>query len=190
MQGINMETKNLLLSQWPTLQPRVEGYVRTLVKNADDAADIMQEVFIKAYTRIGTLKDAEKLQQWLFSIARNEANAHLNKRNKTPLHTLPETEEEPMPLTADFENCIDVFINQLPKKYSQAVYMAEIKAMPQNAIAQQLNISYSGAKSRVQRGRTKLKELLTECCNINHDRYGNIIDYQPKPGGYCAQHCG
>ena len=47
-------------------------------------------------------------------------------------------------------------------------------------LAERLGLSLSGAKSRVQRAREKLKQQLLECCHFELDRRGHIIDYQPR----------
>jgi len=68
-------------------------------------------------------------------------------------------------------------IEQLPDKYREAMMLTELEGMTQKDLSNQLGISFSGAKSRVQRGRGELKELLTACCHIEADHYGNTIDY-------------
>ena len=55
--------------------------------------------------------------------------------------------------------------------------LSEIKCLSQKDIASILGISYSGAKSRIQRGREKVKELMYECCHYDIDSTGNVIDY-------------
>jgi RNA polymerase sigma-70 factor (ECF subfamily) len=54
--------------------------------------------------------------------------------------------------------------------------MTEFQDISQKDLAIKLGISYSGAKSRVQRGKEKLKELLVACCAYQSDVYGNIIN--------------
>jgi len=71
-------------------------------------------------------------------------------------------------------------IKTLPDKYRDALEMSEINGVSHKEIAEELNISYSGAKSRVQRGREKLKEVLLHCCEIKADKYGNIIEYHER----------
>jgi RNA polymerase sigma-70 factor (ECF subfamily) len=51
-----------------------------------------------------------------------------------------------------------------------------------------LNITVSGAKSRVQRGRQKVKEMVIQCCDVNADVYGNILDFTPRKPG-CKKNC-
>ncbi len=83
-------------------------------------------------------------------------------------------------LTSELTNYISLFINSLPEKYKQAIILADIENVSQKDIAKRLNISYSGAKSRVQRGRELLKSAYEECCTISADVYGDVIDYKPK----------
>ena len=68
----------------------------------------------------------------------------------------------------------------LPEKYRQAVYLTDIVGLSQKELAKSLGISYSGAKSRVQRGREKLKEIILQCCEVQADGYGNILGYHPR----------
>ena len=76
-------------------------------------------------------------------------------------------------------------IAQLPDPYREAVELYELKGMPQQDIADKLGLSLSGAKSRVQRGREKLKSLLFSCCSFEQDRRGNIIGYERKNPDPC-----
>ena len=50
----------------------------------------------------------------------------------------------------------------------------------QREMAEELGLSYSGAKSRVQRGRVMLKQQLVDCCHFEFDQRGTIIDYTPQ----------
>jgi len=70
--------------------------------------------------------------------------------------------------------CIKPFIAQLPQKYQEALVKTEFENLSQKELASQLNISYSGAKSRVQRGKEKLKQLILTCCDFPSDNYGNL----------------
>lgn len=63
----------------------------------------------------------------------------------------------------------------LPDPYQQAVRLFELEGVPQQEIADRLGLSLSGAKSRVQRGRDRLRALLFDCCTFERDRRGNVI---------------
>ncbi|MEO1451622.1 MAG: sigma factor-like helix-turn-helix DNA-binding protein, partial [Bacteroidota bacterium] len=72
------------------------------------------------------------------------------------------------------------FLKQLPPKYQEALTATALEGVSQKELAEQLGISYSGAKSRVQRGKEKLKSLILACCKTETDRYGNLIEIQKK----------
>ena len=75
----------------------------------------------------------------------------------------------------------------LPEKYRQALMLTEFRGMKQTELAEQLGISLSGAKSRVQRGREMLRESLLDCCHFEFDRLGGMIAYTLRPD--CCQAC-
>jgi len=88
--------------------------------------------------------------------------------------------------TSELAECVVPFINKLPAIYKEALTLTEIKNYSQLELAEHLGISYSGAKSRVQRAKVILKELFEDCCNISYDKYGNIMDYKSR---HCKKSC-
>lgn len=68
----------------------------------------------------------------------------------------------------------------LPEKYKQAILLTEFHNVTQKELAAKMSISIAGAKSRVQRGRKMLKDMLLSCCYFEFDRLGNVIDYTHK----------
>ena len=84
------------------------------------------------------------------------------------------------------ECCISPFIKKLPEKYRTAIILSEIEGLTQKEVANQEGMSLSGAKSRVQRGRKMLKEMMLACCQFDVDSQGRIINYQASNGcGAC-----
>ncbi len=179
--------KNTLII-WKNLNARLINFINQKVKNLDRAKDINQDVFIKVFSKIDTLKDKDKMIPWIYQITRNEINNYFRKHkfsNEIEISEKPEFLDEN--LTLEFSKCITPMIDALPEKYKQAIHLTEIEGMSQKDLAKQLGISYSGAKSRVQRGRDMLKILFEQCCEISSDAYGNIIDYKKKG---CSKDCG
>ena len=76
--------------------------------------------------------------------------------------------------------CIEAMVHRLPEKYRQAVILTTYEGFTQKEMGEKLGLSLSGAKSRSQRAREKLKDMLMECCHFELDRFGKIIDYEPK----------
>jgi RNA polymerase sigma-70 factor (ECF subfamily) len=60
--------------------------------------------------------------------------------------------------------------------------LTELEGRTQRELADALSLSFSGAKSRVQRGREQLKALLLACCHVEVDRRGGVVDYEPRQG--------
>ena len=70
-------------------------------------------------------------------------------------------------------------VNSLPPHYREALILTEYEGLSQKALSERLGISFSGAKSRVQRARQQIKQMLLDCCHFQFDSAGRIIDYQP-----------
>ncbi|MGH9857082.1 MAG: sigma factor-like helix-turn-helix DNA-binding protein, partial [Acidobacteriota bacterium] len=78
-------------------------------------------------------------------------------------------------------------IEQLPEKYKDALIKSDFEGKKHADIAADLSISVSGVKSRVQRARKMLKELLLECCHFEFDRYGTISEIKAKNCKQCCE---
>jgi RNA polymerase sigma-70 factor (ECF subfamily) len=71
-------------------------------------------------------------------------------------------------------------IEELPDEYQVALRLTELEGLTQQELAARTGLSLSGAKSRVQRGRKMLREMLLACCHFEFDRHGKVIDYYPE----------
>jgi RNA polymerase sigma-70 factor (ECF subfamily) len=80
-------------------------------------------------------------------------------------------------------------VQRLASPYREAITLTELDGLTQVAAAAQLGISASGMKSRVQRARAQLRDMLVSCCEIELDRRGGITSYRPR-NGPCGCHGG
>ena len=83
--------------------------------------------------------------------------------------------------------CVRPMIERLPEPYREALLLSEMEGMTQSAVAERLGISTSGAKSRVQRGREQLKAMILQCCHVDLDRRGNVLEYRQREDCRCCQ---
>ncbi|HDX9580262.1 TPA: RNA polymerase sigma factor SigZ [Bacillus pseudomycoides] len=169
---------------WMEFSDRLLYFIQRKVSNTGDAEDILQNVFIKIQKSIGQLKDATKLKSWLFQIA-NHTIIDYYRRPQTEYNMDYEfnqfvTEDDEENANQDIASCLQDFIVLVPEKYRQVMVMYEFQGLKHKEIAEQLNISVSASKSRLQRGRQKLKALLEGCCRFEIDKYGNIVHYEKK----------
>ncbi len=168
---------------WDTFQIPIKRFILQYIHNEAIAEDILQDVFLKIHTNIETLHDEKKLQSWLYQIARHAIYDYY--RSQRSIQALPETFDMPEePTQEDAEQlllpCVKDMIDQLPALYREALLLTEYQGLTQRELAEQLHLSLSGAKSRVQRAREKLKQKLLECCHFVLDRRGGIIEYHPR----------
>lgn len=156
-------------------------YIAARVNNKDDVADILQEIFIKIVSKIDSLSDNEKLNSWIFTIARNTIIDYYRKNNKNGSAAITEKimdevqGEVDLDTTKGLDKCLKNFIKKLPEGYREIIIDSELKGTRQKDLAEKYNLAYPTVRSRVQRGRSKLKEMLLDCCKIESDSRGNII---------------
>lgn len=158
------------------------GFIKSKVNNHHDAEDILQNVFVKIAVGINDLSRREKLQSWIYTITRNSITDYYrvaNNRNRIAgTDDVPDTlvVEEYNDATKGLECCLMNFMNQLPTEYKDIIIDVEINGVKQKDLASKYSLAYPSVRSRVQRGREKLKELLLECCAIESDNRGNVLN--------------
>lgn len=172
-----------------TFQDRLRRFILKRVRDSDATDDVLQEVFLKIHTKAGSLQDAAKLESWIFQITRNTIVDHFRSRGKTDkLDDIDLAEEVPHDEAHKrLATTVRSFIDQLPPLYREALVLVEYEGLSQTEIATKLGISISGAKSRVQRARAMLRDLLMQCCHFEFDQYGTILDYHPRSCSCCAR---
>jgi RNA polymerase sigma-70 factor, ECF subfamily len=172
---------------WADFHKELKAFILNKLRNSADTDDVLQDVFIKIIRNSDKVNQSENLRHYLYSIVRNTIYDHF-KKQKTVFDKAKEmdvfTEEEAQNLnTTVAECCIRPLIDKLPHHYREALLITEFQDISQKELAEKLDISYSGAKSRVQRGKEKLKGLILECCPYKSDVYGNIIDSEGGTSG-------
>lgn len=175
---------------WSEFSGRLRGFIAKRVRAEGDIEDILQEVFAKIHAGLRDLQEDERIEAWLFQIARRAIADHYRTRSG-PRHVveLPAElaeEESESDLTAEVASWLRPMMEILPEEDREAIRLADLEALPQKDLAARLGLSVTGAKSRVQRARKRLRAALLECCHLEMDRRGNAIDYRPKGGGSCG----
>lgn len=178
-------TRNTHIAKiWNDFRSELWSFVFSKVKSSYDTDDIVQDVFLKITLNYDAVVNARNIHGYIYAIVRNRITDHFRNNNN-----FDPTIEHPAILSDDDNdslnyliaaNCMKPFIEALPEKYRQVLIMADLENVSQKEIAKRLNISYSGAKSRVQRGRQQLESLLKACCEFQSDCYGNISAIHKK----------
>lgn len=166
---------------------KLRGFIRRRVRDDATADDLAQETLLKVYRSRATLRDGQRLEAWLYRIARTTIIDHYRRRK--PSEELPEA------IAADAADDVETFraavlvatkrfLEELPETYREPVRLAELEGLPLAKIALRLDLSLTAVKSRVQRGRAMLKKKLQDCCRFEFDRMGKVIGWERrKPCG-------
>lgn len=161
---------------------KLHRFIAGRVSDPDTAEDILQDVYLKIHANIGGLSESDRLESWIYQITRNAIIDHyrrarpqdeLSESLASPLDDEPDAVSELAPSVKGMLNCV-------PRKYHQALELTELQGLSQVELADRLGMTVSGAKSRVQRAREKLKEAFLDCCHFEFDRLGRVVDYHPK----------
>ena len=181
-------------SVWYQLSDDLRRFIRRRVPSDHVADDLLQETFLRIHRRIGTLSGADRLAAWVYQIARNVIHDHYRNTSGDAVSladTDPVDEDHGgrSHLRASAGAWLEELVRQLPDPYREAVQLSEVEGLTQREVAEQLGLSLSGAKSRVQRGRKMLKQILEQCCVFQFDQRGNLMDCDPKPDRTVCQDC-
>ncbi len=152
-------------------------YIQSKVKDPIDSEELLSEVMMKIYDHCEKVEGIRNTEAWLITIARNTVTDYFRKQQKHQTTVIPvqiAAVEEPG-FMQELEECVPSLIARLPEKYREPLAAYELKGISQKALAAQYQMSESGMKSRVQRGRKMLKELFTQYC-------GHLIEEQESCG--------
>ena len=187
---------------WEALHVPLQQFIRRRVSDETAAEDVLQEVFLRIHQHIETLKDTKKLESWVYQITRNAIiDSYRRKEKQTETLDGPEMADmtEDLPdddIVTELFPAVRAMVKSLPEQDRQALVLTEYQGLTQKELGERLGLSFSGAKSRVQRAREKLKQMLLDCCHFEVDRRGHVIDYQPRcqccgsAGAYCVSETG
>lgn len=156
-------------------------YVKKRINSLEDAEDLTQEVFYKLAK--SDMSQVNNLKYWVYSIAQNTITDFYRKKkilsNSIEDHQVFE-EENNDEATQELSLCVEEFIKELPKDYQKIMTMAGIENKSQKEIAETLDMNYVTVRSKIQRGRRKLRDLFTNCCTVLQGGKGSIIEYERK----------
>jgi RNA polymerase sigma-70 factor, ECF subfamily len=172
---------------WSKTQLDLRNFVYRKVKDKSLADDIVQDVFLKVHAKLGQLKDSEKISGWIYQITRNLITDYFRSKSRIISALDLDWESDHQRLNECVSTCLQEMLLTLPQNYREALELTELNNLSQTELAQRLNISYSGAKSRVQRARQMLKEKMEESYRIKMDAYGNVIVCENRVPCTCNQ---
>jgi RNA polymerase sigma-70 factor (ECF subfamily) len=140
---------------------------RRLVSDEDDARDVVQEAYLRAYRSLGTFRGDAQFTTWLYRITANCASTHLGRRRRHRHDDLdegldvadPEPEHDPTAAAdgALLRERLEAAIAELPARLRAVVVLRDLYDLNHAEIAEHLGISESAAKVRLHRARRRLR---------------------------------
>jgi RNA polymerase sigma-70 factor (ECF subfamily) len=182
---------------WAEVHSSLRSFILKRVNNEAEAEDLLQEVFLRVHRELSQLKEPDKLISWVFQIARHAIIDHYRsseRRRELPSGLATDFtaegkersfEEENNETKYELANCLRPMVNRLSNEYREAITLVELQGLTHQEAAANLGLSVAGMKSRVQRGRRQLKQMLDDCCLIQLDNRRGVAEYQLRPDASC-----
>lgn len=162
--------------------PDIYALLYRLTENADEAGDLTQETFLRAFRSMSSFRGDSELRTWLFRIAINQSRNRFRwwKRRKRDLtislestigssemtvsETLADHSQSPedAALASEREYAIKAALFDIPEVYREAVILCDIEGLSYEETASALDISIGTVKSRISRGRVELRRRLKD----------------------------
>ena len=162
---------------WAGITADLRRYVARRVPPAE-VDDLVQEVLLRVVTSLDTTRPVGAFAQ---TVARNAVIDRARKRTPTPPAEPEVAHAEDLTIEAQAEAqrlllgvWLRFAVERLPEAHREAVHRVDVLGQPQAEVAEALGIPYSTLKSRVQRGRAKLREAFFQCCDAELDARGRV----------------
>ncbi len=176
------------LQAWQASEQELRGYLRKRLqadRDEDYSEDLLHEVFLRLMRQGGKFCEVDNARSWLFHVARNLLIDHQRRRH--PTVELPdELAWDPPDDLAPVDSlvaCLPRALDCLSPEDRDALIHCDLGGLTQAEYAAMHGLSLSGAKSRVQRARSRLRRVLVETCGVRFDAdSGQVCCYVP-PGG-------
>lgn len=185
---------------WQLLHDGLRAFIAKRVNDEGHVDDILQDVFVRVHHRMDKVNDPRRIVSWIYQVTRNAIVDHYRKpgrHREIPSGLSAEIEElDEVPTSsektrhgdaveprAELAGCLRPMIERLSPEYRDAITLVELEGLTQQAAAKRMGMSLSGMKSRMQRGRARLKRMLDDCCLIEFDRRRAVVDYEVRDAG-------
>lgn len=179
---------------WAEFAGRLRAFVARRVPPGIEPDDVVQEVFLRVMRHLPSLRETDRIEAWLFQIARNTLHDAMRARQRRDGRTdaleidMPDdtSSENVRAAEAELAPCLAPMVARLRQPYRQAIELTSMHGLTQAEAAKRTGVSVSGMKSRVQRARDQLKTMLLRCCEVDVDRRRGVADFHMRESASCG----
>jgi RNA polymerase sigma-70 factor (ECF subfamily) len=172
---------NCLTTAWTAHEPELRGWLRRRLANTGEADDLLQDLFLKALRQGERFCSVQNARAWLFEVARNTLADHLRVARHTV--ELPDDLSAPSDEADTVDTltaCLPRVLSELSAEDREAITLCDLQGMSQADFAAARGLNLSAAKSRIQRARLRLKQRMTQVCQVRLDDTGHVADFVPR----------
>jgi RNA polymerase sigma-70 factor, ECF subfamily len=159
---------------------RILNYVYRMVHSLAEAEDLTQETFVVVFEKLGTLKDSDKFEPWLFSIARNFVYQRHRKRSpaNVSIDALDEDGHQVIQLaderknpdeafqSAELEDVVSDIISDLPEKYREVFILSALQHLSYERISDIIGRSLPSVKTDIHRARLEVRKRVKDYLKV------------------------
>lgn len=181
---------------WDDLAARLRPFIARRVSVEADIDDVLQEVLMRLHRSAGDVRDDERFGSWMYQVARSAIIDHHRARGRSPLaarEAPDEADDDSLDAEPDMAELLALsvtpFVACLPSPYREAVTLTELEQRSIREAAEMSGVSETAMKSRVRRGRQRLREMFDACCAIDLDARGHVVDFRRRPDGVVPDGC-
>lgn len=164
------------LSTLSELRPKLHRFCSRMCGSVLDGEDVVQETLAEAFYHLNSLKEANRLEPWLFRIAHHKCVDHIRRQRRQREDNVPfEEEQNPLDTDVDVEReplsePLTALIGELPPKERAAVLLKDVLQYSLAEVAEVVSSSVGGVKAALHRGRAKLLALQSRSSQPELDR--------------------
>lgn len=188
---------------WQEMHTGIRAFVSRRIRQTADVDDVVQRVFLRVHEGLSSLRDEERVHAWVYRTASNAiadyyrgpvgrreiASGSLDDFDDVSAVGTAGDESDDQTAQKEFAACVQPLLRSLSEADREVLTLIDVDEITQTDAARQLGLSVSGMKSRIQRARRRLRIVVEECCRVQLDRRGSIIEYQQRSACGCET-CG
>jgi len=165
---------------WEVNKQHLKNFIAQKIPQPE-VPDMLQNISIELFNSLEKGVEIKNTKNWLFQVSRNLIVDYYKQKSKSN-----NSVSNYCNISDDFEPCICDIMEQIiqsvvPERYGKPLILSDLYNIPQKEIAKQLNINYENTKSRIQRGRKKLKEAFHHSIEFVYNSKGAIVGGRLKP---------
>jgi RNA polymerase sigma-70 factor (ECF subfamily) len=177
--------------EWRALEATLRPFIARRVATPADIDDVLQETFTRVHRGASQVADDERFGPWVYRVARNAIADHHRMRARHPVRDaeapeVPEALDEERVFTCRIDEHIGTMVELLPEPTRTTLRLSELEGRSQADIARALGVPLTTVRSRVQRGRARLREMVEAMCAVEVDARGRLVACDHRADACCG----